>query len=67
MPIKLIKNRNNPKPYSLTEPNIYNETIISIPLTKSNEHACDSFITIKKQLCTDEKSFLRPYRCLTAF
>jgi CheY-like chemotaxis protein len=32
-----------------------NETIIGIPLTKSNEHAYDSFITTEKQLCSDEK------------
>jgi hypothetical protein len=33
-----------------------NETIISIPLTNSNEYAYDSFITDKKQLYSDEKN-----------
>jgi len=32
------------------------ETIISIPLTKSNEYADDSFITDKKQLYSNETS-----------
>lgn len=30
--------------------NVFYETIISIQLTNSNEHAYDSFITLKKQM-----------------
>ncbi len=33
-----------------------NETIMSIPLTNSNEYAHDSFITLKKQLYSDENN-----------
>ncbi|TBO40463.1 hybrid sensor histidine kinase/response regulator [Pedobacter kyonggii] len=32
-----------------------NDTIISISLTKSNEHAYDSFVTTEKQLCSNER------------
>jgi len=36
----------------------HHETTMSIPLSKCNENAHDSFITIKHKLYTDEKTII---------